>query len=253
MQATYDKQRISTHAPRTGSDLDGVEYWRLQQFQPTLPARGATSIDCIMVKFPDGFQPTLPARGATSLDVKRSPLSTFQPTLPARGATSRLFCSTLRCNISTHAPRTGSDSRYHFFRRLSNVISTHAPRTGSDRMRHATPRRAAISTHAPRTGSDGSKSSRATRRKISTHAPRTGSDDIILAILYFGCYFNPRSPHGERPILYTALPPIYTFQPTLPARGATRSGLRVACLLYPFQPTLPARGATCRRDSPKYL
>ena len=56
-------------------------------------------------------------------------------------------------------------------------------------------------------------------------------------------YFNPRSPHGERQT--HSSPPAFrkTFQPTLPARGATiRNWRKPADSL--FQPTLPARGAT---------
>ena len=34
------------------------------------------------------------------------------------------------------------------------------------------------------------------------------------------------------------------FQPTLPARGATRQIRQVAPTVFLFQPTLPARGAT---------
>ena len=38
--------QISTHAPRTGSDkLRGNVTTNLKQFQPTLPARGATIVD----------------------------------------------------------------------------------------------------------------------------------------------------------------------------------------------------------------
>ena len=56
---------------------------------------------------------------------------------------------------------------------------------------------------------------------ISTHAPRTGSD-----------FFAP-----------VVLDATERFQPTLPARGATKGGegRGKACK---FQPTLPARGAT---------
>ena len=79
-------------------------------------------------------------------------------------------------------------------------------------------------------------------------------------------HFNPRSPHGER---LTAMRWMYfrgAFQPTLPARGATKKPLtdRVASGISThaprtgsdyafaghmqrklgFQPTLPARGAT---------
>ena len=80
-------------------------------------------------------------------------------------------------DISTHAPRTGSDGNVQAFGE-ARVISTHAPRTGSDLagkrgeetsilFQPTLPARGAtqvvdvgvdnavISTHAPRTGSDG--------------------------------------------------------------------------------------------------
>ena len=79
-------------------------------------------------------------------------------------------------------------------------------------------------------------------------------------------YFNPRSPHGERPatraatrcacIRFQSTLPARgattgdhqkqakkTFQSTLPARGATKGGAQ-ALSPAPFQSTLPARGAT---------
>ena len=101
---------------------------------------------------------------------------------------------------------------------------------------------------------------------ISTHAPRTGSDFSRLQILQELYNFNPRSPHGERRLInggdtkckYISThaprtgsdvfamngPPLRTgFQPTLPARGATRTEYCPTCGKL-FQPTLPARGAT---------
>ena len=102
---------------------------------------------------------------------------------------------------------------------------------------------------------------------ISTHAPRTGSDKGI--VLHSNRFvknfnprsphgerrrrradyqvtgdFNPRSPHGERPASTHALiVNVRSFQPTLPARGAT-SFHSVHPFCTAFQPTLPARGAT---------
>ena len=35
--------------------------------------------------------------------------------------------------------------------------------------------------------------------KISIHAPRTGSDEALEEAVALRAYFNPRSPHGERP------------------------------------------------------
>ena len=82
-------------------------------------------------------------------------------------------------------------------------------------------------------------------------------------------YFNPRSPHGERPRGLREERRNSIFQPTLPARGATlaivhlllfpqisthapRTGsdrlvVRIGRSSAPFQPTLPARGATGNR------
>ena len=58
-----------------------------------------------------------------------------------------------------------------------------------------------ISTHAPRTGSDGQQAYQYEKTIfISTHAPRTGSDVPVCNYL------------GKE---------VETFQPTLPARGAT--------------------------------
>ena len=61
--------------------------------------------------------------------------------------------------------------------------------------------------------------------------------------------FNPRSPHGERHLVAIQKCLDHQFQPTLPARGATRQPLFVVVLSTLFQPTLPARGAT--KDAPR--
>ena len=80
-------------------------------------------------------------------------------------------------------------------------ISIHAPRTGSDPCSGVDIWLREISIHAPRTGSDDFLKCRVVVEVvISIHAPRTGSDvreaDVDGQLLDF----NPRSPHGERPI-----------------------------------------------------
>ena len=57
-------------------------------------------------------------------------------------------------------------------------------------------------------------------------------------------YFNPRSPHGERPKKIPLRMTAKKFQSTLPARGATCFPLGKAAHSSIFQSTLPARGAT---------
>ena len=81
---------------------------------------------------------------------------------------------------------------------------------------------------------------------ISTHAPRTGSDRIFGATFGAINNFNPRSPHGERPIRQQRTSRTETFQPTLPARGATGLLLR----LLQFRPNFNPRSPHGERRSP---
>ena len=55
-----------------------------------------------------------------------------------------------------------------------------------------------ISIHAPRAGSDNRELDCCCRVWISIHAPRAGSDYIENMKEDWKCYFNPRSPCGER-------------------------------------------------------
>ena len=101
-----------------------------------------------------------------------------------------------------------------------------------------------ISIHAPRTGSDrNSTYTLPVTSYISIHAPRTGSDNITLLHNARQCDFNPRSPHGERQHAGMLHVIGWTFQSTLPARGATFKQL-IHDVSVEFQSTLPARGAT---------
>ena len=104
-------QKISTHAPRTGSDAEPpARAASRQQFQPTLPARGATRSRRKSTSRPR-FQPTLPARGATPKGGDHDrPGPYFNPRSPhgERRAASRR--QSRQQFISTHAPRTGSDT-----------------------------------------------------------------------------------------------------------------------------------------------
>ena len=200
--------RISIHAPRTGSDA-AQQLHRLFfiQFQSTLPARGATLRETLIDGGVIKFQSTLPARGATILIGLLSSAWYFNPRSP-------------------HGERLASDADVRHFAH----ISIHAPRTGSDRrVAYTINRQTGISIHAPHTGSD---NLRVAREAVERHD------------------FNPRSPHGERraPPMTSVSPPS-VFQSTLPARGATDAS-HSSMRRFRFQSTLPARGATgARLDS----
>ena len=194
------RRDISTHAPRTGSDFNPPDEGRWHgPFQPTLPARGATLL-WLSDNVCPAFQPTLPARGATPAPVElRLGHPDFNPRSPHGERHFEAHDAAREADISTHAPRTGSDltrltragGTGHF-----NPRSPHGERPDARTLGHrerpfqpTLPARGAtaggwlallaagISTHAPRTGSDAAARARQRPPAISTHAPRTGSDD----------------------------------------------------------------------------
>ena len=105
-----------------------------------------------------------------------------------------------------------------------------------------------ISIHAPRTGSDKTAAAATLLACISIHAPRTGSDRWSSSPCAARCHFNPRSPHGERPVQGGL-----TDTQVVISIHAPRTGSDDADSLNPgdveFQSTLPARGATQAGES----
>ena len=77
-------------------------------------------------------------------------------------------------------------------------------------------KRLKISIHAPRTGSDVLLRRVNVCKIISIHAPRTGSDPPQYGGTRIPGNFNPRSPHGERPILFCCPRPGDYFNPRSP-------------------------------------
>ena len=241
------KNLISTHAPRTGSDTGQYQYVADEgQFQPTLPARGATS-RTPPSPAPDRFQPTLPARGATAVGSVAGALGKdFNPRSPHGERPYGALQLVAGAIISTHAPRTGSDtnmtqvlSEFPTFQptlpargaTLRSSSTSWAPANFNPRSPHGerpagryrqTVRRH-ISTHAPRTGSDAQPArNERIENNISTHAPRTGSDGggLVGRQVRDGISTHaPRTGSDEVDNMQEVSEGI--FQPTLPARGAT--------------------------------
>ena len=150
-----------------------------------------------------------------------STIANFNPRSP-HGERLQVYNSTFRCYcISIHAPRTGSDVAVQYLRAQTLTISIHAPRTGSD------------------------QNSRICQKslRISIHAPRTGSDVGLQSVRSWAGNFNPRSPHGERPLL-ASQPLRGRISIHAPRTGSDKGQafLRIASIV--FQSTLPARGAT---------
>ena len=123
---------ISTHAPRTGSDRkvsnqDGLS----PDFNPRSP-HGERQTTVVAQSGNGDFNPRSPHGERLSEGAYVSNAALFQPTLPARGATILGEQVGGREEISTHAPRTGSDRKSSAAIIAGRAISTHAPRTGSD-------------------------------------------------------------------------------------------------------------------------
>ena len=147
----------------------------------------------------------------------------FQSTLPARGATLVSDVIRLSITISIHAPRTGSD------RVLQSRFADHAsfqstlPARGATSEVVSTPVQDAFQSTLPARGATAISLLNNVLSDISIHAPRTGSDQFHFMFNHIFKYFNPRSPHGERPMASSASRSSGLFQSTLPARGATYS------------------------------
>ena len=168
----------------------------------------------------------------------------FQPTLPARGATPCIGNGEYCSEISTHAPRTGSDLLLQDADGYPGRISTHAPRTGSDIAGVTTP-----SSPLP----------------FQPTLPARGATAFCNIVISAKHNFNPRSPHGERRHASRSVEQTRNFNPRSPhgeRRNQQRQGLvsryfnprsphgerhstKIHCHQFrQFQPTLPARGAT---------
>ena len=127
-----ERPRISTLAPREGSDIFSSFLGRVfSEFQPSLPARGATGWRNMSPHSWTNFNPRSPRGERHGFIPSAGGANGFQPSLPARGATQRPLCSFDPGRISTLAPREGSDNYLNQMPRLI-TISTLAPREGSD-------------------------------------------------------------------------------------------------------------------------
>ena len=139
----------------------------------------------------------------------------------------------------------GSDGYNGPFTLGATLISIHAPRVGSDSPKLFTTSTAFLfQSTLPVWGATREAVPTVTVTGISIHAPRVGSDFSKPKILRLVQNFNPRSPCGERPSVYSRMAEFQKiFQSTLPVWGATilPNAGRIA---GQFQSTLPVWGAT---------
>ena len=106
----YRLNRISIHAPRTGSDAKIRLSGTSTHISIHAPRTGSDAERETAVATDVDFNPRSPHGERPPLINSDLFNSTFQSTLPARGATIVLQMLLKLGTISIHAPRTGSDS-----------------------------------------------------------------------------------------------------------------------------------------------
>ncbi len=126
-----------------------------------------------------------------------------------------------------------------FSRRSSSTISIHAPRTGSDCSTSSVPSSPIrFQSTLPARGATFVAVFRERGDLISIHAPRTGSDQSATRRAGAGAYFNPRSPHGERPPRGTNEAAEWHFNPRSPHGERLRHHI-IGDTPYYFNPRSP--------------
>ncbi len=212
---------VSIHAPRAGRVRPVTAFEPLPGVSIHAPRAGRVPSPSLRPLQFQVFQSTRPARGAslTGYDVMDG--SRFQSTRPARGASSGDYPCLHLTSVSIHAPRAGRVYRPTPERCEAVRFQSTRPARGASVLLH-------MVHHAP---------------FVSIHAPRAGRVDATLFAQGAERSFNPRAPRGARLARSRQVNPVFAFQSTRPARGASRRN-REEQSDAKFQSTRPARGAS---------
>ncbi len=216
--ASMDFNPLSPHGERPSLTKDE----RAQLiFQSTLPAWGETGGGVCRRPPAAVFQSTLPAWGETQSDIETyvaTLISIHSPRMgrdPPGGDPAE---DTRNFNpLSPHGERHGppvplgpgdefqstlpawGETRIHVRPLLEDVISIHSPRMGRDQSRQDALPGPIISIHSPRMGRDADHHPDHRTERFQSTLPAWGETRPILRRPFFARYFNPLSPHGERP------------------------------------------------------
>ena len=175
---TVEADKISIHAPRTGSDAALQEIKAiLLEISIHAPRTGSDHHWERVGMGADNFNPRSPHGERLKAAANRHAAGYFNPRSPhgERRAGGGVFRHALI--ISIHAPRTGSDASRPRARPRLHPISIHAPRTGSDRVFPLQViASGAFQSTLPARGATSVLAGILVYLLISIHAPRTGSD-----------------------------------------------------------------------------
>ena len=263
-----EREVISIHAPRTGSDpgSPGGSPDRLH-FNPRSPHGERPGFECpcctrpaISIHAPrtgsDWYLKLTDGREAISIHAPRTGSDrlrgawyipadkTFQSTLPARGATGHYDIQIMKSGFQSTLPARGATSLV--FVALCGTVSFQStlPARGATDGFLRNRQKPDISIHAPRTGSDVWSSDRVIDCIISIHAPRTGSDaegeERIVRVT-----ISIHAPRTGSDIIHSVKGRYEIISIHAPRTGSDETFMLAAWRVWIFQSTLPARGATC--------
>ena len=237
---------ISIHAPARGATVKKIHILiRRSSFQST-PPRGGRPLEIQVSRQMLAFQSTPPRGGRLILRLRSLRMRSISIHAPARGATGKGPRSAVPAEDFNPRPREGGD----------DIIAALASGIG-------------ISIHAPREGGDfGALMPAPPFPYFNPRPPRGGRQRVWPLPVRLVHHFNPRPPRGGRQrgggvnmmgiVISIHAPreggdfmsannytPVFPFQSTPPARGATLHSWH-SQLSTSFQSTPPARGATTR-------
>ena len=193
------------------------------------------------------FQSTLPARGATrwfGRSPKTQDISIHAPRTGSDAAGEAFF---RHLQISIHAPRTGSDQPATEPCASANIFQSTLPARGATRPQPADAHGSRFQSTLPARGATGppgrTTALRSDFNPRSPHGERQPKPPPLRGLRNF----NPRSPHGERHSIIDYQSAGFTISIHAPRTGSDVVVKVPICRAAEFQSTLPARGATSAR------
>ena len=152
--------------------------------------------------------------------------------------------------ISIHAPRAGSDENalknWSTLSSFESTLPVRGARAKEDKQKIET----TISIHAPRAGSDLTGMSDPEKWiRFQSTLPVRGATSFSRAAFAGSCYFNPRSPCGERRGAGRRIRGNRLISIHAPRAGSDIQKLAFLSDSLGFQSTLPVRGATQRQKN----
>ena len=170
---------------------------------------------------------------------------TFQSTLPARGATPVLSAGrSLAANFNPRSPH-GERLSGRGLARLAGLFQSTLPARGATFIVGFAVNRAEFQSTLPARGATRLPRGCFCRHRLfqSTLPARGATRDAAKSGNHPGD-FNPRSPHGERPLVYPAVEVALNISIHAPRTGSDSTFPVAIFGIFLFQSTLPARGAT---------